>query len=231
MAVKVWSPQYLLIHTFEHLSSVTTLLLVEEGAQAAPGTVPVVLSGSTDGTVRLWEIERGGMVYRMNAQQEVFGLRWLRKDVFMMWGKRAVGSWALNRYCETFAYFRFVLLLCKDSVRSNTDPGCVIYRTAPKSLVSLPQPDKPTRLLTTLSDGSLKLLSPVTGAVLVTCFPVYKDVTVKHAVGDMASGTVYGLLSSGEIGAWDVKRNPAVLKGIWDNVGVYHRSSWQSCEG
>src|SRR3954468_1273307 len=84
-------------------------------------------------------------------------------------------------------------------------------RTTPVALTYLPHPSRPARLLTILSDGSIKLLSPATGAVLVTCFPVYKDVAVKDAVGDMYYGMVYGFLSSGGIGVWDVNGSPGIL--------------------
>lgn len=46
----------------------------------------------------------------------------------------------------------------------------------------------PPRILSLTSDGSIKLLSPVSGSCIITAFPIHKDDAVTDAAYDMTAG-------------------------------------------
>ncbi|TPX57208.1 hypothetical protein PhCBS80983_g03982 [Powellomyces hirtus] len=189
--IKVWSPQSLPIYSFRHTNSISSLLLPYP-------TVPVVMSGSLDGSVRMWDLDRGKQTYKVNVGLDVRGLMWVGQDAIGVWGKKEVGVWSLSRV-----------------------GGCFIGLSAnPQTISMLHHPRHPSRIIATLSDGSVRICSPVTGNTLTTCFPVYKDVALLDAVADMEYGAVYGILSSGEVGVWDISggMNPGVLRHVWEEV-------------
>ncbi|KAI8823377.1 uncharacterized protein EV422DRAFT_565327 [Fimicolochytrium jonesii] len=188
--IKIWSPQFLPLYTFKLPNSVTSLLLI------AP-TSPLLMSGSLDGSVRIWDLERGKQTYKRNVRADVKGLVWVGGESVGVWGKRDVEVWGVGRV-----------------------GGCFVGTNAtPQTLSILRHPTHPPRLLTSLSDNSIKLFSPTTGATLTTCFPVHKDVSILSAAADLHHGFIYGLLSSGEVAVWETGRsNPAVLKGVWEEI-------------
>ncbi|KAJ3145741.1 WD repeat-containing protein 87 [Geranomyces michiganensis] len=179
------------IYSFRHTNAVTALLIPYPNA-------PTVMSGSLDGSIRMWDLDRGKQTYKVNAQVDVKGMMWVGADAIGVWGKKDVGAWTLSRV-----------------------GGCFVGLSAnPQSVAILHHPSYPARAITSLSDGSIRIFSPVTGSTLTTCFPVYKDVALRDAVGDLEYGTVYGILSSGEIGVWNVANgiNPGILKHVWEEV-------------
>ncbi|KAJ3144217.1 WD repeat-containing protein 87 [Geranomyces variabilis] len=189
--IKVWSSQSLPIYSFRHTNAVTALLL------PYPNT-PTVMSGSLDGSIRIWDLDRGKQTYKVNALVDIKGMMWVGADAIGVWGKKDVGVWTLSRVGSCF----------------------VGLSANPQSVAILRHPLYPARAISSLSDGSIRIFSPVTGSTLTTCFPVYKDVALRDAVGDLEYGTVYGILSSGEIGVWDVANgiNPGILKHVWEEV-------------
>jgi hypothetical protein len=52
-------------------------------------------------------------------------------------------------------------------------------------------PDRPARILTVAGDGSIRFISPVSGGILSTGFPVMKDIKVKSSLYDPTNGTPY----------------------------------------
>jgi WD40 repeat protein len=62
--IKVWNRNYLLFHFREHFSEITALALMEDGCEALPGTMPLLLSSSLDASIRLWNFETGQCLYR-----------------------------------------------------------------------------------------------------------------------------------------------------------------------
>ena len=50
-------------------------------------------------------------------------------------------------------------------------------------------PRKAARILLSVADGSIKIMSPVTGAIIGSGFPAHKDTMIKDIAYDMNSGT------------------------------------------
>lgn len=61
----------------------------------------------------------------------------------------------------------------------------VYHRSAVTQLLRAEYPDIPARILAVAEDGSLRLVSPVTGVVLTMGFPVMSDTTTLDAAYDI----------------------------------------------
>lgn len=63
--IKVWNSQKSLICAFnENTKAITQMVMIEESCGDVPGTIPVVLCCSLDGTVRMFNFETGVCSYR-----------------------------------------------------------------------------------------------------------------------------------------------------------------------
>lgn len=63
-SIKIWSRNRMVYNFTEHFKSVTALALMEEGCHALPGSMPLLLSSSLDGSIRMWNFETGQSVHR-----------------------------------------------------------------------------------------------------------------------------------------------------------------------
>ncbi|KAJ3386033.1 WD repeat-containing protein 87 [Lobulomyces angularis] len=193
--VKVWNSQNCLVWSFqEHFSQISGLALLEKGCQAAPKSMPLILTGSVNGKIRLLNFESGKCVYRLDTQHECLGLQFIKNDTFFHFSKKSIFVWKLNRYHSTFSFLRSQPIILKRISYANNS----------------------ARILTTTSDGSIKLISPVTGNCLITGFPVHKDVSLIDVAYDIQNEKIYALNSSGDIAIYDCKANPCKVLNIWE---------------
>ncbi|KAJ3029457.1 WD repeat-containing protein 87 [Rhizophlyctis rosea] len=197
--VKVWNTQNFLVYEFhDHFNSVTALALIEKGCGATPGTVPVVMSCSLDGTIRMWNFETGACVYRLDTQHECLDMDFIRKDTFYHFSKHCVYLWNVNRY-----HFGFTFL-----------------RTRPRILHRATHPTQPARIVAASADGSIKLISPVTGLVLMTGFPFHKDAVTMEVAHDMENELLYTITSSSDIVIYSTRMNPCKILGVWEHSAL-----------
>ncbi|KAI9190859.1 uncharacterized protein BJ171DRAFT_605914 [Polychytrium aggregatum] len=206
--IKVWNCQKFLVYEFhEHFKAVTGLLLVESVCRATPKTVPAVMSCSLDGSIRMWNFELGTCIYRIDTQQPCLGMRMIKKDTFFHFSKSTVSIWNINRYYQTF-------------YSMGSQP--ILMRRAS-------EPSQPARIITVAADSTLKILSPVTGAALVTGFPTHKDVHTLDMVYCYQRDTAFCLTSEGEVVVYDTSVNPCKIVGIWEHYGTQERLNCIAC--
>lgn len=62
--IKIWNRNRLVYNFTEHFNSVTALALMEEGCHALAGSMPLLLSSSLDGSIRMWNFETGQCLRR-----------------------------------------------------------------------------------------------------------------------------------------------------------------------
>jgi WD40 repeat protein len=72
------------------------------------------------------------------------------------------------------------------------------------------------KIVTTINDGSIKIISPVTGACLITGFPIHKDVHVIDFSMDSDAERIFVLNNSGNIMNYDCKTNPCKTTSLWE---------------
>ncbi|KAJ3153369.1 WD repeat-containing protein 87 [Irineochytrium annulatum] len=156
-SIKVWTRHNYLIFELRDISGAPVTGLVIPNAEGKNPLQPYLISCSVDGTIRMWNLEDGRCIYRLETPQECLGIEWMRRDTFFHHSKDRITVWNLNRYYTTFAFLKSaVIFLRRAELR-----------------------DHPARIVTGAVDGSLRLISPVTGAVLTTAFPVMKETTLK----------------------------------------------------
>lgn len=90
------------------MEPITGLELVETGCEATPRTIPVVLSCSLDGSIRMFNFETSQCVYRFDVQHEILGIGFIKKDIFYHYSKQCVYIWTMNRFHYTFSFLRCV---------------------------------------------------------------------------------------------------------------------------
>ncbi|KAJ3030775.1 hypothetical protein HK097_005581, partial [Rhizophlyctis rosea] len=182
--IKVWNRHSHLLHSLHsHAQSVTALCLLPSpslpAAASTPstpsrastrqsrGAPPLMLSCSLDGTIRMWNLETGHCMYRLETSSECLGMGWMKRDTFYHFERGGVWVWGLNRFWSCFAYFR----------------------SSVTHIRRIESPHTPARILTVTEDGSIRLLSPVTGTVLATGFPVISDIGVVDVEYDIAQAS------------------------------------------
>ncbi|KAI8926073.1 WD40-repeat-containing domain protein [Entophlyctis helioformis] len=194
-SIKIWNARKFLMFDFhEHFNAITGMALLEKGCEGSPGSIPLLLSSSLDATIRMWNFETGQSLYRLDTHQPCLGISFIKKNHFYHYTNTSVQLWNVNRYQLTFVFFRSTPLI----MRRVTHPG------------------KPPRILTAIADGSVKMISPVTGIVIATGFPVHKDAITKEIAYNMSSETLYSFNTNGDIILYDSNANPFKILDIWE---------------
>ncbi|KAJ3107610.1 WD repeat-containing protein 87 [Phlyctochytrium planicorne] len=176
--IKAWNSQSYLLQEFnEHYNSITSLLLVEKICDSPPGTIPLVISSSLDGTIRVWNFESGKCVYRYDTGSEILGMGIIKKDTFYHFCRKNVQIWNINRVQKIFHLCNSRALVMRRQ-ECNNDPA---------------------RLLVICEDGSVKLLNPVTAEVILTGFPTHKDALTKDAAYDYDASKLHKAYSEAKM--------------------------------
>ncbi|KAI8810461.1 hypothetical protein BJ742DRAFT_800389 [Cladochytrium replicatum] len=216
--VKVWNSQHCLVYEFyEHLSAVTSLLLVENLCEAAPRSVPVVMSCSLDSTIRMWNFETGQCTYRLDTNGECLGMSMIRKDLFFHFSKDCIYVWKLNRNQLTMTFLRsqpFILKRYAYSHFNNQEKSEMFLRSLGINPVRSLFDRAPSRILSVATDGSIRFVSPVSGAVILTGYPSQNDSPIMNVVFNTEEGCAYMLNSAGEIVVYNTTCNPASIIAV-----------------
>ncbi|KAJ3100249.1 WD repeat-containing protein 87 [Phlyctochytrium planicorne] len=107
-----------------------------------------------------------------------------------------VTVWNLNRYYTTFSFL--------NSQVTHLSRVELKYR--------------PARIVAAAADGSIRLLSPVTGAVLSTAFPAMKETFISAVEYDLATDILWALTTAGDIAVYTCRSNPSQIIDEWKFV-------------
>ncbi|KAI9327102.1 hypothetical protein BDR26DRAFT_901586 [Obelidium mucronatum] len=192
--IKVWTRynQFILELKSQTSSPVTGMAIANPDDQETKRH-PLLLSSYLDGTIRMWNLENGHCVYKLLTLNECLGLNWLRPDVFFHFARDRVCVWNLNRKYISFS----------------------TITSAVGILRRIEVPGSKPRLLAVSEDACIKLLSPVTGATLLTAFPVIKDSLIRSVEYDIVSNMLWTLTHSGDVFVYSTVMNPCKVVDEW----------------
>ncbi|XP_022105005.1 uncharacterized protein LOC110986955 isoform X2 [Acanthaster planci] len=190
--VKVWSMTGGHIHTFRgHSRSVTGVVL-------HPETSTLVLTSSTDGTVRMWSLDIMEPMYTIVMSTD--GIEWigLTGEKFLWTAThRDLAVWHLNHVVQFYALAR-----CR--VTSLHVAGCE---------------GKTRRLVAVGEDSSVRLISMRDQKSLSTVLPPPSISPLQQVLGvtyNRECSTVFLLINPREIWVYTMRTDPACRTAVWD---------------
>ncbi|KAJ3355225.1 WD repeat-containing protein 87 [Entophlyctis luteolus] len=208
-AIKVWNAQNSLLHCFEHHSRPVTALVLqqaqlvyalEDGREATEkqnSTQPgVIFSGSLDGTIRIWDIDQGVCMHRIDTGIPVSAITSTKDDMLLVNSSKTVQLWDMKREFTPFCF----------------------TTSRPMSLRRYERPSSgPARLLAGFEDGSLRLINPWTAETLAMGFPIFKNVVPADIEYDTEAEQVYVRNSNNEFVIYNARTNPMKVIDVWKN--------------
>ncbi|XP_032997762.1 uncharacterized protein LOC117042324 [Lacerta agilis] len=189
--IKSWSDQGSLLHTFQgHSKTVTKLLL-------HPNSTSLFISGSLDGSVKLWSFDTMDIFYSISPFKE--GIRWIGTvdDKFLYCcSPRNLHIYDLNSFTTFWTHFN--------------SPVTKLYVCSAH--------EKSSRVVAMGADNSLRIFSLQDGEKLCTVLPPPYPALIQPILSftyNRASGTVFFLLTPSEIWVYTVRTNPACRAAVW----------------
>ncbi|KAJ2998130.1 WD repeat-containing protein 87 [Globomyces sp. JEL0801] len=209
--IKIWNARKSRLFDFhDHFNSITGLLLMESICEAQKGTLPLLVSSSLDGTIRMWNFETGHLLYRIDTIVACLGIMMVKKDHFYHYTENTIQLWNVNRYQHTFT----------------------MLRSRPLIIQRVEHISKPSKILSGISDGSIRLLSPVTGEIIATGFPTHKDFTILQLCYDMENEIIYCFTSVHSLIIYDTTINPfKIVKVIENSKTGIHKETITTISG
>ncbi|KAJ3228092.1 hypothetical protein HK099_006717 [Clydaea vesicula] len=205
--VKVWNNSGYLMHTLKSHSNAVTSLLNQPNLNTTLNQI-FILSASLDGSICLWNIDLGVLINKLETQNECVGMELYKKDSFFFYSKSDIFIYNITRAYQSYSAIRSNVVQI-----SRCDNGLV-----------------PARILAAGLDGSLRLISPVTGSVLIIGYPVIEDVEPVSATYNQNTGLkkvrnililnldmIWLLLKNGDVAIYDTSSNPMNVTEQWFN--------------
>lgn len=200
--IKIWNVRKSLLFDFhDHYNAISAFILVENICGANWGTLPLLVSSSLDSTIRMWNIETGQALYRIETNQPCLGMQLIKKNIFFHYTDTSIQLWNFNRFQHTY----HVVL----------SPTVFLKRFQWK--------ERPPRFLSAAEDGSMRLLSVLSGTNLGTGYPSDKELSCIQIEYHIENELIYCLNTNGTILIYDSGVNPFKMISIWDNSRTANR--------
>nr|XP_025038925.1 uncharacterized protein C3orf22 homolog isoform X1 [Pelodiscus sinensis] len=189
--IKSWNDQGCLLHVFHgHTKSVTHVFL-------HPNTLSLFISGSLDGTVKLWSLDTMELFYSLSLFTE--GIVWmgLTED------KLIYCSSAHNLHVYDLNHFTKFWTRVSSQIKALSLCGAN---------------GKSSRVVAMGSDNSLRIFSLHNGTKLCTVLPPPYPSPLQSVLSfayNRTSGTIYFLLTSWDIWVYTAKTDPACRAAVW----------------
>ncbi|XP_028408296.1 uncharacterized protein LOC114530891 isoform X2 [Dendronephthya gigantea] len=189
-AVKVWNTslnQCPLVTSFcGHCRAITALEV----------DIPhhLVISSSTDKTIRLWCLETFALTYVLETGEEVHHMELMTSRRLFYQSDEHIRVWNLNHFHTLFTVLGFEIVTSRRVVSRGF----------------------PTRLLLHGKDGAIRIVSPSDGTIITTMFPLQ---TLPEGIADYAynprEDRLYVVLTSGAILVFNTRTNPCSAYQLW----------------
>ncbi|KAM6473458.1 uncharacterized protein PHA67_006255 [Liasis olivaceus] len=189
--IKSWNDQGCLLHIFQgHSKTVTKLLL-------HPNTTSLFISGSLDGSVRLWSFDTMDAFYSLSLFQE--GVLWIgtMEDKFLYCcSAHNVHIYDLNSFTSFWTHI--------NSPISHLHICSAV--------------GKSSRVVAMGVDNSLRIISVQNGTKLCTVLPPPYPTLLQPVLSftyNRTSGTIYFLLTPCDIWVYTARTDPACRVAVW----------------
>ena len=147
----------------------------------------LVISSSTDKTIRLWCLETLAQTYVLETGEEVHHMELMTSQRLFYQSGEHIRVWNLNHFHTLFTVLGFEIVTSRRVVSRGF----------------------PTRLLLQGKDGAIRIVSPSDGTIITTMFPLE---TLPESIVDYAysprENKLYVVLSSGAILVFNTRSNP-----------------------
>lgn len=190
--IRVWNNQFSLLYELGgHIKTVTALIIAEENPAWRPaGSFPYLISASQDSTIKIWNLESAQCVQSLHTVDHVIALKMIKKDTFYYATKSEFCVANINTLYSCFN-------------RVNSD-ALFFERVEASTKV-------PARILSFMSDNSVRLFNPATGAQLGVGFPTDTDNTIKRVSSVASHGTIAVLFTNGQLALYVSNTNPFTI--------------------
>ncbi|XP_078678901.1 uncharacterized protein LOC144914660 [Branchiostoma floridae x Branchiostoma belcheri] len=180
--MKVWnSVVFSQVHEFMgHYNHITGLALHPR--------YPLLVSGSRDGSIRVWRLDTLEQTYRLDIGDDILEMSMLGSGTIFYRTKHQIKVWYLNQFHSTFSH---------------------VYCSVNK-LVRINWAGLPSRVLVTGEDGSVRILSAVSGVVLNIIYPMATYQVLDNLVYDPSANRIFAVLKDGEVLVYDSSTNPCM---------------------
>ncbi|RDD40671.1 WD repeat-containing protein 87 [Trichoplax sp. H2] len=187
--IKVWNLMvYSLIHTFHgHLQSVTGLIVHPHE--------PLLLSSSTDHTLRTWRLDTFEETCRINVGDAILGMKLLNNHQLFYHSKDTIKVWNLNHFYSVFAVIHSHVIRM----------SCVT------------SPNRSSRIMVFAEDGGVRLLSPTTSNIITTLFPLVNNEVIEDVTYDLRFNYLFAVLKDGDVLVFDAQTNPCTAIQLWQH--------------
>ncbi|XP_063686091.1 WD repeat-containing protein 97-like [Bolinopsis microptera] len=193
-ALKVWSEQGTMLHTFtSHSKAVTSVLM-------HPQSDLIMVSASLDKSVRLWNLETFEEIYKLQVCEH--GIQWvgLTRDNYLYCGtSRDLSVWSINFLAHFFSQTRVPVSKISPVMHCNTK--------------------KTPRVVVLGEDSSVRLLSALSGKGISTILPP-PDISPLNKILDVSYSRYYGLIflliDSLTIWVYTSRTDPASRVDHWE---------------
>lgn len=189
-SIKVWNSQYNLLYEMkEHYQTVTGLCI------APIGSFTYLLSCSLDSNIRMWSLDDGICLNKINTMNEINGITWMKNSTFSTYSNSCVSVWSVSKFFIPFSNLGSSL-------------------NSMKRIEGIE--DIPTRILGLGSNGSVIVMSPKTGEKLFVINPFVSGTTITDGVYDPIFGKIYLLENTGRMMVYSAIASPGIIIQQWN---------------
>jgi WD40 repeat protein len=161
----------------------------------------LVISSSTDKTIRFWCLETFAQTYVLETGEEVHHMELMTLRRLFYQSHEHIRVWNLNHFHTLFTVLGFEIVTSRRVVSRGF----------------------PTRLLLQGKDGAIRIVSPSDGTIITTMFPLE---TLPEGIVDYAynprEDRLYVVLSSGAILVFNTRTNPCKLVANFNFLNIFH---------
>ncbi|XP_078326818.1 uncharacterized protein LOC111123425 isoform X3 [Crassostrea virginica] len=186
--VKVWNAVvFTQVHVFYgHRGPITGLQV--------HSTDPLLFSSSMDGTVQIWRMDNFSKFMRVDLGDSIHQMKLLGDEEFFCQTEKEIRIYNLNQFYNLFAPVESTVFKLQlfPSVRG-----------------------KPSRVIASTEDGSVRFFSPVTGATITIIYPLPTFQVLSSFAYNRDKEKLLTILQNGDVLVFNCSTNPSKAEEVW----------------